>query len=296
MNSKQVECFISAAETLNFTETSKLLFISQPTVTHNIATLEDELGYKLFDRTNKQVSLTPAGRHLYAALKQIGSEYRNAVSRARLFGEGFESELVLGCGSSEFEEQFLPRIVREFRASHPDVYLRFEMGHIREKMALLQEEKIDLLLSTTMMNADPKRFSYTPLASYGMVCAMSASHELAGRESVGFDDLAGQSLVLLDQTCAPPEMDELQKTLEHLYRPNIISYVEDIRLSRLIMLCDMGVSVMPEFKYRELEGLVAVPFEWPRRISYGISLKKGEARTYVLDFARLVRERFQTSQ
>lgn len=290
MNSKQVECFISVAETLNFTQSSKLLFISQPTVTHNVATLEEELGYKLFTRTNKQVELTPAGRYLYRSLKELGSQYRNAVSRARLYGEGYEKELVLGCGSSEFEEQFLPGVVREFRRLHPDVYVRFEMGHIREKMALLQEGKLDLLLSTTMMNIDPRRFAYEPLGSYGMVCAMSREHELAGEDSLGVADLEGQSLVLLDQTCAPPEMDELQKTLERMYQPNIIAHVQDIRLSRLIMLCDMGVSVMPEFKFREMEGLACVPFEWPQKVSYGITLKRGEGRDYVLCLAELVRK------
>ena len=292
MNSKQVECFISVAETLNFTQSSKLLFISQPTVTHNVAMLEEELGYKLFTRTNKQVELTPAGRYLYRSLKEIGSQYRNAVSRARLYGEGYERELVLGCGSSEFEEQFLPGVVREFRRLHPDVYVRFEMGHIREKMALLQEGKIDLLLSTTMMNIDPRRFVYEPLASYGMVCAMSREHALAQEGSLRIDDLEGQSLVLLDQTCAPPEMDELQKTLERMYQPNVIAHVQDIRLSRLIMLCDMGVSVMPEFKFREMEGLAGVPFEWPQEVSYGITLRRGEGRDHVLELASLVREQF----
>lgn len=293
MNSKQVECFISAAETLNFTETSRLLFVSQPTVTHSIAMLEDELGYKLFNREKKQVSLTPAGRHLYKALKAIGIEYRNAVSRARLFGEGYEKELVLGCGSSEFEERFLPSVVRAFRRSHPDVYVSFEIGHIREKMSLLQQGKIDLLLSTTMMNVDPRRFDYLPLCSYGMVCAMNRDHELAEAESLGIDDLANQSLILLDQTCAPPEMDELQKTLEQRYQPNIIAHVQDTGLTRLLALCDMGVSVMPEFKFRPTGDLVAVPFNWPQKVSYGISIRKDEARDHVRDLAQLIRERFE---
>ncbi len=87
-------------------------------------------------------------------------------------------------------------------------------------------------------------------------------------------------------------MDELQKTLERMYQPNVIAHVQDIRLSRLIMLCGMGVSVMPEFKFREMEGLVAVPFEWPQKVTYGITLKRAESRDYVLELARLVRERF----
>ncbi len=292
MNSKQVECFISVAETLNFTESAKLLFISQPSVTHSIATLEEELGYRLFNRDKKQVSLTPAGRYLYKSLKALGSQYRNAVSRARLFGEGYEKEMVIGCGSSVFEEEFLPGVVREFRATHPDVYLRFDISNMREKIALMHEEKIDLLLTTTLAGADPKRFDYRALRTYPMVCVMSAEHELAGRESVGVDDLADQGLILLDRACAPAEMQELQVTLERMYRASIIAHVQDVRLSHLLMLCDMGVAVMPEFKFTRNAGLVAVPFAGTEQIPYGILVKQDEARDYVLDFARLVEKVF----
>lgn len=291
MNSKQVECFISVAETLSFTESARLLFVSQPSVTHSIATLEGELGYRLFNRDRKQVSLTPAGRYLYRSLKALGADYRNAVARARLFGEGYEREVVVGCGSSVFEEQFLPAVVQAFRLCHPDVYIRFEIGSIREKIALMQEGRIDLLLTTTFSGIDPKRISCTPLATYAMVCVMSANHELAARESLELDDLAGQSLILLDRACAPAEMGELQTALERMYRPNIIAHVQDVRLSHLLMLCDMGMAVMPEFKFTRNEGLVSVPLAGAERIPYGILLKRDEARDHVLDFASLLRER-----
>ncbi len=291
MNSRQIECFISVAETLNFTESAKLLFVSQPSVTHSIATLEDELGYKLFSRDKKQVSLTPAGRYLYKSFKVLGSDYRNAVSRARLFGEGYEQELVIGCGSSVFEERFLPGIARAFRASHPDVYMRFEIGSMREKIALMQEGKIDLLLTTTFAGVDSRRIACEELASYEMVCVMSADHELAGCESLVLDDLAGQNLILLDRACAPAEMGKLQATLERMYRANIIAHVQDVRLSHLLMLCDMGVAVMPEFKFTRNEGLVSVPLAGAERIPYGIMLNVDEARDYVHDFAGMLRER-----
>lgn len=292
MNSRQVDCFISAAETLNFTETAKLLFVSQPTVTHSIAALEDELGYPLFNRDKKQVTLTPAGRYLYKSLKALGSEYRNAVSRARLFGEGYAKELVLGCGSSEFEEQFLPATVREFRRQHPDVYMRFEIGSIREKLALMQEGKLDVLLTTTAMGVDPRRFEFTALQTYGMVCVMGRDHALAGQENIGFDDLADQNLILLDQACAPAEVRGLQATLERMYQANIIAHVQDMRLSHLLMLCDMGVAVMPEFKFTRNEGLIAVPFADAPRIPYGILLRSDEARDHVLGLAELIRENY----
>ena len=61
MNTTQLECFMEVANFLNFSRAAERLRITQPAVSHQISTLEDELGVKLFHRTSKSVRLTPAG-------------------------------------------------------------------------------------------------------------------------------------------------------------------------------------------------------------------------------------------
>ena len=61
MNTIQLECFVAVAEHMNFSRASEELKITQPAVSHQIRTLEEELGVKLFKRTSKSVSLTPEG-------------------------------------------------------------------------------------------------------------------------------------------------------------------------------------------------------------------------------------------
>lgn len=295
MNSIQIECFICAAETLNFTKTAKLLYISQPTVTHHITSLENELGYQLFERLNKQVVLTPAGNYFYKSMKAISSEFHNVVLNAKKYGEGYKKELVIGCGSSEFEEEFLPDVIQQFTKVHRDIYISFNMNPIREKMVLFQEEKIDVLFSTTKMNSDTKRFEYIPLCSYPMVCVMSRKNRLADSPMVSLDDLGDQNIILLDQNYAPPEMDELQKQIEKRYQGNIIQYLSNVRMSHLVILCNMGIAIMPEFKYQRNEKLVAVPFEWDEKVSYGITVKRGKEKPYVREFVRMTKKFFEKS-
>lgn len=295
MNTIQIDCFISAAETLNFTKTAKNLYISQPTVTHHIAALESELGYQLFERINKKISLTPAGKKLYKSMKSISVDFNNAVVSAKKYGDGFRQELVIGCGSSEFEEVFLPEIIRAFKTQHKDVYVSFNMEPIREKMVALQEEKIDILFSTTGMVNDTSRFDYISLVRYPMVCVMNKENRLAGKNCITMDDIAGQNLILLDHAFAPPEMDALQKQLEKKYQSNILQYVSNVRLGHLIILCNMGIAIMPEFKYQKNEALVQRPFAWYEDIAYGISLKKNEDREYVKDFAKMTEKYFKQS-
>lgn len=293
MNSIQIQCFICAAETLNFTKTSKLLYISQPTVTHHISSLESELGYALFERVNKQVFLTPAGKYFYKSMKSIDSDLNNAILNAKKYGDGYRKELVIGCGSSEFEEAFLPSIIQGFKETHRNIYISFNMQPIREKMALLQEEKIDVLFSTTRMIHDRNRFEYIPLRSYPMICVMSRKNKLATLTSITLDDIGEQNLILLDPNYAPPEMDELQKKIEKRYPANIIHYLSDVRHSHLIILCNMGIAIMPEFKYQKNEALLAIPFVWHEKISYGISVKKGIDKPYVKAFVDLTKKSFK---
>ncbi len=293
MNSIQIQCFICAAETLNFTKTSKLLYISQPTVTHHISSLESELGYALFERVNKQVFLTPAGKYFYKSMKSIDSELNNAILNAKKYGNGYRKELVIGCGSSEFEEAFLPSIIQGFKETHRNIYISFNMQPIREKMVLLQEEKIDVLFSTTRMIHDRNRFEYIPLRSYPMICVMSRKNKLATLTSITLDDIGEQNLILLDPNYAPPEMDELQKKIEKRYPANIIHYLSDVRHSHLIILCNMGIAIMPEFKYQKNEALLAIPFVWHEKISYGISVKKGIDKPYVKAFVDLTKKSFK---
>ena len=71
MNTVQLECFVSVAEHLNFSRASESLHVSQPAVSHQIQTLENELGVKLFKRTSKSVELTEEGMLFLADARYI---------------------------------------------------------------------------------------------------------------------------------------------------------------------------------------------------------------------------------
>lgn len=71
MNTVQLECFVSVAEHLNFSRASESLHVSQPADSHQIQTLENELGVKLFKRTSKSVELTEEGMLFLADARYI---------------------------------------------------------------------------------------------------------------------------------------------------------------------------------------------------------------------------------
>ena len=71
MNTTQLECFVTVAENLNFARAASILHITQPAVTHQIVSLEEELDAKLFIRTTRSVKLTPEGWSFLADAKNI---------------------------------------------------------------------------------------------------------------------------------------------------------------------------------------------------------------------------------
>ena len=92
MTIHQIECFLEAARTLNFTEAANHLYISQQGLSRQIASLEKELELRLFDRTTRDVRLTRSGELLLWRWKDIPKEIYDSVDMAR--EEGVKGHII----------------------------------------------------------------------------------------------------------------------------------------------------------------------------------------------------------
>jgi LysR family hydrogen peroxide-inducible transcriptional activator len=88
MRLEQISLFREVAEQKSFTLAAKRLYVSQPSVSQQIATLERELGFRLFERNSKKVVLTPAGDFFYEAVACELEGLREAIAQARRISEG----------------------------------------------------------------------------------------------------------------------------------------------------------------------------------------------------------------
>lgn len=119
MNLKQLEAFVSIAELKSFSKAARRLYLTQPTVSAHIHSLEKELKSRLFIRTTKDVLLSAAGELLYEQAKQmLKLEEQIKQEFAMLHAEGNRRILV---GVSTVPGQYvLPRILPLFCKSYPD--------------------------------------------------------------------------------------------------------------------------------------------------------------------------------
>lgn len=118
MELKQLECFAAVVKYGSFTAAARHLYLSQPTVSAHVRTLEEELGRRLLLRTTKSLEVTPKGREVYdCAVKMLSLQTR--IRRACAPDE----EHIIRLGASTIPSAYiLPQLLPEFGRRCPDVY------------------------------------------------------------------------------------------------------------------------------------------------------------------------------
>ena len=120
MNTTQLECFTEVANFLNFSRAAEHLRITQPAVSHQINTLEDELGVKLFLRTSKSVRLTQEGYQFMQYAGEILKLTRLSKARMKESWQAAPLRLVIGCRNAA-ELRFLSPALERLRQERPEV-------------------------------------------------------------------------------------------------------------------------------------------------------------------------------
>lgn len=270
MQNRQIECFVNLAETLNFSRTAELLYISQPTVTHAINTLEDELDLKLFIRTKRSVKITPAGQSLYKDMKDVLIRTNNAIIKAKSFGKVFESNLLIAY-EGNFEVEHLSEILRVFTAKFPKVHVHLKIADFKSRRELFKEYDFDIIFTVKENINDISRIGYTEIYKGKFVCVLSNKHPLANQKTLDFQNLHGENLIFLDPLNCPSEMSRIQNQISIECPKAVIYYSEGALTSCTMIKGEMGIAVMPDFACPKDGSLATVPLNIKEEISYGIA-------------------------
>jgi len=176
---KQLQCFLTLSEVLNYGRTARALYISQPTLTFQIKGLEDALGVRLFERTRQHVRLTEAG----IAFREYAKSILDTVEAARdcLHTLDLRMRLRIACGPvGQFV--LLPSVIRALAAEYPHFDLEVGEMTTEQQMASLPGGKVDALL---MMPALPiEGIKFEPICQEPLVAIVSSESELARRKSL----------------------------------------------------------------------------------------------------------------
>ncbi len=128
------------------------LCISQPSLSANIKRVEGKVGYPLFDRSTKPLSLTECGEHYIRAVERILAVETEFSDYASDWGELKTGSLILG-GSSLFASWVLPALIGRFSARYPKIHVELKEESSAELAHLLQQGRIDLILDNCKLDA-----------------------------------------------------------------------------------------------------------------------------------------------
>ena len=150
MDLAQIRYFLSVADNLSFTRAAEALYVSQPTVSKQIALLEDELGIKLFSRTNRGVYLTYAGKMLYPDLREALTLIDTAVQKAARTTADVRGQVSIGIGSMMDINYIIPGFLRAFTQVYPGIHLKITSHSFSTLQQKLEGGELDMIFTYSL--------------------------------------------------------------------------------------------------------------------------------------------------
>lgn len=221
------------------------MFISQPAFSHNISTLEEEWGIKLFTRSNKRkdTQLTAAGAIMYDGLNNLRGQFENLLQRAKSVHQGKSGALRIGLiGADRIDERTLVLFDR-FQEKYPGVDLLLRRGTHSELIQWLHNKTLDLSFSLKVDVMDKDWLDYKLLYSIESVLILNASHSLARREGLSLADFRNETFVNVSASESPVLNAMLKQECEKAgFTPRMLE-APDINAQTLYLESGKGVAI-----------------------------------------------------
>ena len=191
--------FVAVAEHLHFGRAAEELATAQPSLSRQIQQLEDELGVKLFERTNRKVELTSAGRAFLADARRTLQSADASVRHARESADGTRGELRLGFIAGAMMVM-LPVALREFRRRFPNVDVVPHAMNYPDHHPALRAGTIDI--AWTVAEPEPD-IATQAVATDSLLAVVPADHPFASRTTIDVADFTDEGLVLMRHADSP---------------------------------------------------------------------------------------------
>ena len=286
MELRQLEYFQMASRLKNITRAAERLRVSQPNITVAIKKLEAELGIQLFDRSQKQLSLTPEGAVFLNRIELALRNIQDAVLEVNDYKQLQKGTIKIGIPSM-IGSYLFPKIFSSFQRkySHLDVYL-YEEGSmkIREQ---LERDELDFGI-VIISDASPS-LQLLPMSTNQIVACVPESHPLAEKNSLCIQDMADTDLIMLKEGSFLRHL-VLQKLKAASITPNIVLESNQIETIKGLVSSGVGIAYLLDFIVEGTPGIKALPMSEPIFVDVGLAWKKdryiSKAAQSFIDFCK----------
>ena len=283
MNTVQLECFVSVAEHLNFSKASKVLKITQPAVSHQIQTLEEELEVKLFHRTSKSVSLTQEGILFLADAQLILKTALSAKERLGMREHFIPFEL--GC-HNHMELNLLPPILKRLMQEFPLLRPSIRLVPFPSLISLVENNQIQIALGVKEESQKSTLF-FKELCVVPVACVCSPEHPLAQHQALTKDQLKGNFIACSPRQISNAVFSAQSGVLADL-PPEQRFYTENIESALALAKAGIGYTLYPDIPQAREAGLCYLPVHDLPGISFGVYYPYGQNHPVLKRFLTLI--------
>ena len=196
LNKFSLKTFHTLANERSFSNTARILCLTQPAVSHQIHIMEDYLKTRLFDRVKGDVSLTPAGEILFKYAQEILELYHQAEKEISELTESMQGRLVIGA-STTIGQYLLPVILGKFKDCHPNIDVFLTNANTRDISAQLLNNLIDLGLVEGPV--EHKDIIVEKFMEDELVVIAPARHHWQDESEIDIDDVRQETIILREQ-------------------------------------------------------------------------------------------------
>lgn len=288
MNTTQLECFVQVAQNLSFRRAAEELHLSQPTVSKQVASLEDELGGTLFLRTTREVALTELGESFLRDAREILRLTYEAGDRARRHASG--TSLAIGY-SDACELMRLSPVLDRLRREHDGFHVALSQGPRDANVTMLLREQLDVVMGFESKALVAGGVGFTALRGDVLNCVVRVDSPLAELGEVGPGDVEGMAQVF----CVSPGLRRRgYRAQASIPTPADAQVTQCATSSEAYALVDAG------FGYALVPSLYTMPDPFHRilrwkgspNVRYGLYHRAGARNNLVSSFASIAVETY----
>lgn len=204
MDLRVLRYFLMVAKEQSFTKAAEQLNITQPTLSRQLAALEEELGAKLFRRGGHSITLTNEGLLLKRRALEIVDLEDKILSEFKGGNEDIEGKITIGCGEFNAVE-ILARICKSYREKYPLVQFALHTGTADHISEMMNKGLVDIGIFLEPVNTEGLDYIRIQGSDHWVV-TMKADDPLAAKEVITKKDLTGLTLILPERTNIQSEL------------------------------------------------------------------------------------------
>lgn len=266
MHTQQLESFIRVAQHGSFSQAANALYITPSAVIQQINNLEKSLQVRLFDRTKKGVTLTPAGEFLLKESQELIEKTRHISEGLKRFRREETSSIIVGTSLLHKCRAFSP-IWKAFREINPSCNVIMTPFTFKSD--------VDLVESVQDGQCWQNHMQFLPLIQSPLVCAVPGDHPLANKEKLTLDDLRTTPLVTISRNLSAP-FARFTKEMQS----NGIQVIEvsGYDMSVFSFCQTNGYLLQIPYVWKDLyQSMKPIPCDWDYALPYGFFYRKNAA-------------------